>query len=154
MARAIVMPSFGMYTDEGTLVKWAKPAGAIVEAGEPVAEIETDKVSAEVAAPDSGVLHHVLEPGAILRVETLIGYVLAHGEAPPEQAEPRAAPVAPPASAAPSADAAPRPTETRASPNARRLAAELGVDLSTVTGTGPGGRISETDVRAAREGRS
>jgi pyruvate/2-oxoglutarate dehydrogenase complex dihydrolipoamide acyltransferase (E2) component len=157
MARAIVMPSFGMYTDEGTLVNWVKPAGATVQAGEPVAEIETDKVLAEVPAPDSGVLHHVLEPGAILRVETLIGYVLAPGETPPTQDDPNATsgvPAAAEAASPLSAETAPKPAQTHASPNARRLAAELGVDLSTVTGTGPGGRIGETDVRAALEGRS
>ena len=65
MARPIVMPSFGMYTAEGTLVPWLKPPGAIVEAGEPVVEIETEKAVTEVAAPESGILHHVVEPGAI-----------------------------------------------------------------------------------------
>src|SRR4029453_18051295 len=77
------MPSFGMYTAEGTLVSWRKPTGATVEAGEVVLEIETEKAVQEVGAPVDGVLHHVLAEGAQLQVETLIGYVLAPGEAPP-----------------------------------------------------------------------
>src|SRR4029453_6898667 len=78
------MPSFGMYTAEGTLVSWRKPTGATVEAGEVVLEIETEKALQEVGAPVDGVLHHVLAEGAQLQVESLIGYVLAPGEAPPD----------------------------------------------------------------------
>jgi pyruvate dehydrogenase E2 component (dihydrolipoamide acetyltransferase) len=148
------MPSFGMYTAEGTLASWLKPTGAVVEAGEVVAEIETDKVMAEVTAPVEGILHHVLSPGAQLEVETLIGYVLAPGETPPSLPDPETST---------QQAVAPQPTrrleervgsEGIASPNARRIAAELGVDLATVAGTGPGGRVTEADVRAAaaREG--
>lgn len=161
MARAIVMPSFGMYTAEGILAQWLKPSGTRVEAGEPVAEIETEKVVTEITAPEAGILHHVVEPGALLQVESLLGYVLAPGERAPAPDEPPPAPAAARSTSAaiPSKTAAtPAPTPKRsrsesfASPNARRLALELGVDLAGLTGTGPGGRITETDVRAALEG--
>jgi pyruvate/2-oxoglutarate dehydrogenase complex dihydrolipoamide acyltransferase (E2) component len=159
VARGIVMPSFGMYTAEGTLAQWLKPSGARVEAGEPVAEIETEKVVTEVTAPEAGILHHVAQPGALLQVESLLGYVLAPGERvpPPEELSLAQAAANSTSAAIPSTPAStPAPTltggETFASPNARRVAAELGVDLAGLTGTGPGGRITEKDVRAALEG--
>jgi pyruvate dehydrogenase E2 component (dihydrolipoamide acetyltransferase) len=143
------MPSFGMYTVEGTVARWLKPSGAHVEAGEPVLEIETEKALADVQAPESGILHRVAEPGALVRVEELLGYVLAPGEAPPVR--PTAGVGAPARSEEPLT--APAPTGGgAASPNARRVAAELGVDLASVRGTGPGGRITETDVRTAVDG--
>jgi pyruvate dehydrogenase E2 component (dihydrolipoamide acetyltransferase) len=147
MARAIVMPSYGMYTAEGTLVRWLKPTGAEIVAGEVIAEIETEKATAELTAPDTGILHQVVTPGTLLQVESLVGYVLAPGEAAPT--EEAVEPARPVVAAAPPA----RATDARpvASPNARRLAAELAVDLDGLTGTGPGGRISEDDVRAAAE---
>jgi pyruvate dehydrogenase E2 component (dihydrolipoamide acetyltransferase) len=154
MARDIVMPSFGMYTAEATVVRWLKPSGASVDAGEPVLELETEKALAEVTAPEKGILHHVVEPGTLVLVEALLGYVLAPGEAPPSLApEPSgASQVAletPPAAAS----AVPARQDAFASPNARRAARELGVDLAAVAGTGPGGRITEDDVRAAVERR-
>jgi pyruvate dehydrogenase E2 component (dihydrolipoamide acetyltransferase) len=144
------MPSFGMYTVEGTVARWLKPSGARVEAGEPVLEIETEKALADVQAPESGILHHVAEPGALVQVEELLGYVLAPGEAPPVR--PAAGAGGPARSEEPlTAPAAPAGGGV-ASPNARRVAAELGVDLAAVRGTGPGGRITETDVRTALDG--
>ena len=150
MARAIVMPSFGMYTAEGTLATWLKPSGTEVVEGEPIVEIETEKALAEVPAPASGILHHVAEPGTLLEVESLLGYILAAGEEPPELETAPAQP-ATPAAPAPAARAPTRRPGAFASPNARRLAAMLGVELAGVTGTGPGGRITEADVRAAQE---
>ena len=147
MARQIVMPSFGMYTAEGTLTSWKKPSGAWVELGEPVLEIETEKAVQEVQAPLSGMLHHVLEPGARLQVESLIGYILERGETPPSK------PDTPLSSPSPVLQHAVSPKgprrELRATPIARRLAAEYGIDLTALTGTGPDGRIVEADVRAA-----
>lgn len=156
MAHAIVMPSYGMYTAEGSLARWVVHSGAAVEAGDVVAEIETEKALADVTAPASGILHQVAEPGAQLEVESLIGYVLAPDEAAPEPETPE---LGPSADAEPLRGPPPERTALRArgeafaSPNARRLAAELGVDLAGLTGTGPGGRIGEADVRAAH-GRS
>jgi pyruvate dehydrogenase E2 component (dihydrolipoamide acetyltransferase) len=147
VARQIVMPSFGMYTAEGTLTSWRKPSGAWVELGETVLEIETEKAVQEVQAPFSGVLHHVREPGARLQVESLIGYILERGERPPSQSE---SPFCPPSSVSPVVANSNGPRrELRASPIAKRLAAEHGIDLAALTGTGPDGRIVEADVRAA-----
>lgn len=153
MARAIVMPSLGMYTAEGKLVRWLKAAGARVEAGEPVVEIETEKAVYEVEAAVGGVLHQVAEIGATLPVEALIAYVLAEGEAAPASA-PGAAGKATGASAARPAvsgagTAAATGGEVRASPLAKRLAAEHSIDLTRLSGSGPGGRIVEADVLAA-----
>lgn len=155
MAHAIVMPSYGMYTAEGTLARWLKPSGAAVEAGEVIAEIDVEKAIAEVMAPVSGVLHHVVAEGGHLEVDSLMGYLLAPGEVPPDThpapVESPAAPVPAPPPVAPARSPVSPDQEVFAiaSPNARRVAAELGVDLAHVVGTGPGGRITEDDVRTA-----
>jgi pyruvate dehydrogenase E2 component (dihydrolipoamide acetyltransferase) len=151
VARPIVMPSMGMFTEEGVLTAWLRPSGARVEAGEPVAEITTEKASFEIPAPAAGLLHHVSAVGTNLRVEALMGYILAEGERAPaieaEQASPamgrdaEATPVAP-------HGAGPAARPMRATPAARRLAAEKGIDLAQVVGTGPEGRIVEADVAA------
>src|ERR1044071_2836834 len=83
MAVRIVMPTFGMYTAEGSLARWLVEPGARVEAGELVAEITTEKASYEIEAPASGLLHQVAKVGDPLAIEGLIGYVLDDGEAPP-----------------------------------------------------------------------
>ena len=87
MATRIVMPTFGMYTAEGTLARWLVEPGAPVEAGELVAEITTEKASYDIEAPASGVLHQVAKEGDPLAIEGLIGYVLDEGELPPEEPE-------------------------------------------------------------------
>jgi pyruvate dehydrogenase E2 component (dihydrolipoamide acetyltransferase) len=149
VARAIVMPSFGMYTLEGTVVRWLKPSGAAVAASEAVLELETEKALADVVAPESGILHHVVAPGSLVQVESLLGYILAPGEQPPAndppverelRGEPRKGTLSTPTHEV---------GQASSSPNARRVAADLGVDLNTLVGTGPGGRITEEDVRAA-----
>ena len=120
-----------------------------------VLEIETEKAVQEVGAPVDGVLHHVLAEGAQLQVETLIGYVLAPGEAPPVDGNGAAPPSVVKAAATPHETRESVPAgEVRASPIARRIAREHGVDLTKVEGTGPGGRIVESDVRAAADARS
>ena len=153
------MPSFGMFTAEGRLTLWLVPPGTHVEAGQPVLEIETDKAVQEVIAPASGTLHAVAMAGASVKEEQLLGYVLAEGETPPLPEEHREAdgrrraetrkpspgsPDEAPSGAA-SGAALPRVVAT---PEARRLAAEHGIDLSRVTGTGPRGRIIAADVTA------
>lgn len=151
MAHRVVMPTFGMYTAEATLARWLKPAGARVEAGDAIVEVEAEKASYEVEAPASGILHPAAAEGQGLTVEALLGWILAEGEAPPGtpmevKAEPAPEPI--PASAAP-AEPGLAPPPLKASPAARKLAAEKGVDLAGLTGTGPGGRIVEADVLAA-----
>jgi pyruvate dehydrogenase E2 component (dihydrolipoamide acetyltransferase) len=124
------MPSFGMYTAEGNLGRWLVPAGSVVETGDLIVEIVTEKATYEVESPGSGILHPVAVEGETLTVEGLIGWILGEGEAVP--------------------GSEPMPAERiKASPIAKRLAAEKGIDLATLTGTGPGGRIVEADVLGA-----
>ncbi len=127
------MPSFGMYTAEGNLGRWLVPAGSTVEAGDLIVEVVTEKATYEVESPGSGILQPVAVEGENLTVEGLIGWILAEGEAVPETEGAKRS----------------EPERIKASPIARRLAAEKGIDLSSLTGSGPGGRIVEADVLAA-----
>jgi pyruvate dehydrogenase E2 component (dihydrolipoamide acetyltransferase) len=149
MAHAIVMPSVGMFTAEGNLTAWLKSPGERVAAGDPVVQVTTEKTTQELVAPASGLVFPVAELGATLPIQALIGYILADGEAPPGtlSASPAARPASGPGPAAePVGGSA---GEIRASPVARRLAAQHAVDLSRLVGSGPGGRIVEADVQAA-----
>jgi pyruvate dehydrogenase E2 component (dihydrolipoamide acetyltransferase) len=152
VARAIVMPSMGMYTEEGVLAAWLRPAGTRVTIGEPVAEITTEKATFEIPAPEEGILHPVAAVGTTLRVEVLMGYILREGEAVPARTSGNT-------SAAPhsgmSADISSAPRQDlpsvgplRATPVAKRLAAQHGIDLKQAIGSGPGGRIVEADIQA------
>jgi pyruvate dehydrogenase E2 component (dihydrolipoamide acetyltransferase) len=149
VAYRIVMPSLGMYTAEGKLNRWLRPTGARVEAGEPIVEIETEKVVHEMEAPVAGILHAVAQPEDNLQVEGLIGYILAEGESVPESDFEASSP--PMVGGRSTATARP-PSVTRdpkATPIARRLALENKINLALLSGSGPGGRIVEADVRAA-----
>ena len=154
------MPQMGFDMSEGTVARWLKEEGAHVEDGEPVAEIETDKAVVEFESYASGILHHIVVPeGVSVRVGQTIAVVGEADEDVPKPAfdaptpePPVASPLPPtiPPRAEPEYEGpAPRSDEVRASPVARRLAEELGVDLSTITGTGPLGRIIREDVLAA-----
>lgn len=152
MPQAIVMPEMGMYMEEGVLTNWLRPEGARVEAGEPILEITTEKVTFEVPAPAAGILHRAVEAGASLRVQLLLGYILAEGEAIPgaEQGE---VPVDHPRgngmrTSQPSREAARSAGPPKASPAARQLATQHRIDLSLIKGSGPGGRIVAADVLA------
>ena len=135
MRQEILMPTLSDEAEEGVLVVWFVVPGAPVRADQLIAEVQVEKVSAEVHAPADGRLAEVLvQQGEIVRQGAPIA-VLETGVA-------GAAPAA-------AASVKPQPFPTPASPSARRVAQELGVDLSTVAGSGPGGRIVETDVRAA-----
>ncbi len=151
MAQPIVMSSLGSYAAEGKLISWLKPAGARVKAGEAVAEIETEKATYQVEAAVGGILHPVANPGADLPLEAVIGFLLEEGEAPPEGGGGIVSPLAS-KTAAPKLDGQEVGTgrELRASPIAKRLAREHGVDLASVAGSGPGGRIVEADVMSAK----
>ena len=153
------MPQMGYDMQEGTLVRWLQTEGAEVSVGDAIAEIETDKAVVEFESTETGVLRKLLVPeGTTVPVGRPIAIVGTPDEeipdtlaeasaAEPAPKEPSGIPLPPPA--APVAEP-PRPVEAvRASPVARRLAAERGVDLSTVRGTGPGGRITKDDVLAA-----
>lgn len=138
---------------EGTIVKWTRSPGQRVQQGEVIAQIETEKLNYDLQATDSGVFHPTASEGAVVPVDGVMGYLLAEGEAPPStQGQPAPARPAAPAAVA-SRPAGPRAPagEVRSAPGARKLAASLGVDISQVTPTGPGGRVVEADVRAYAE---
>ncbi len=169
----ILMPALSPTMTEGTLAKWAKAVGDTITSGDLLAEIETDKATMEIEAVDEGILGKILvaEGTEGVPVNQLIGLILEDGEdasaleaalapvaapaAPPAAPAAAPAPAPPPAAAAP-APAAPAPAKTGnriiASPLARRLATAKGVDLATVTGSGPKGRIVKRDVESAAPG--
>ncbi|HYA36237.1 MAG TPA: E3 binding domain-containing protein, partial [Candidatus Binataceae bacterium] len=156
------MPKFGLTMHEGTVQRFFKTIGSPVRAGEPLYEVETEKVLYEVEAPASGILAVTLfEEGATVECGVAVAIIAEEGEnlddirARYPQAAAASNGSAPPAATAeiePSRSA-PKGGERRAvSPIARKLAAELGVNLDNVSGTGPGGRITREDVeRAAKE---
>ena len=161
MATSIVMPQLGYDMREGTVVRWIKQEGDEIVANEVIAEIETDKAVVEFKPTTGGVLRRIVaSEGEAVPVGNLIAVIGDADEALPDDlagAAPAEAPSAPPAqpapapAPAPAADPAAPAGEVRASPIARRLARERGVDLTTVTGSGPGGRIVEADVLAAAD---
>lgn len=155
MSQPLIMPDLGSGMEEGTLLGWTKQIGDAVSAGDVIAEIDADKATVEVPATASGVITQFLfEPGAVLKVGQPIAYIEPSGAAAASAPTPTAAPAAAPAAAAtPVSAAAPAveedgnlPGGVRATPIARRIAAERGIDLRAVTGTGPGGRITKDDV--------
>jgi pyruvate dehydrogenase E2 component (dihydrolipoamide acetyltransferase) len=168
MATDIVMPQMGESIVEGTITKWLKKPGDKIQRDEPLFEISTDKVDAEIPAPASGVLQEIkVTEGTTVQVNTVVGTIASDGEgaAVKPAAEKKAAPAPPPAkaqtptpaalkSAAPPTPAA-RPEEedhARSSPLVRKIAREHGVNLSQVEGTGLGGRITKQDILAFIEG--
>src|SRR6202158_963681 len=169
MAVDIVMPQMGESIFEGTITKWLKKPGDKVERDEPLFEISTDKVDAEIPSPSAGVLKEIkVGEGQTVPIQTVVGVIDAAGssaaarapapaksEAPPAAKVPAAAAPVPPApkvAPAPVAAAPTSPSSTgeriHSSPLVRRMASEHGIDLSTVTGTGAGGRISKQDIEA------
>jgi len=157
MAVSIVMPALEMAQETGKIISWLKREGDSIAKGEALAEIETDKVVLELEASADGVLAGVnAAAGDVIPVGKTIAWIVAPGEQPPAQAE-SAAPSARTLSAPTMAAQAPAPAsagraeaaDVKASPKARRMAKELGVDLTKIRGTGPGGTISGEDVEAA-----
>ena len=170
MATELNMPQMGYDMQEGTLVRWLKAVGDEVSLGDPVAEIETDKAVVEFESTAEGVLLELLvEEGTTVAVGEVIALVGAAGEdvavedspavdavepeeaSEPDDSEEEAVPMEreePPQTAIPLPASA---SGIRVSPVARRLAAERGIDLTTIEGTGPGGRILREDVIAAAD---
>ncbi|MCC7358148.1 MAG: 2-oxo acid dehydrogenase subunit E2 [Anaerolineales bacterium] len=151
MATAVIMPKFGFTQETAELVRWLKQAGEAVEQGDPIAEVTTDKVNMEVEAPATGVLTGLrVREGETVPVTTVIAYIGAPGEAPP------AAPVAAAATRAAEPALTQRPVEAPTgerplvTPVAARVAADRGVDVSQLAGTGPGGRVTRRDVEAGQ----
>lgn len=150
----IVVPTLGESVSEATVAKWMKKAGDAVKKDETLVELETDKVSVEVSAPEAGVLSEIVAPeGATVTIGALLGRMGAAG-AQPAQAAPKAEAPRPaaeaPKPAAPQPDAGAR----QAPPSVQRIAAESGVDMSGMTGSGRDGRVTKADALAIIENRS
>ncbi|ODM44508.1 pyruvate dehydrogenase complex dihydrolipoamide acetyltransferase [Cereibacter johrii] len=172
MATEILMPALSPTMEEGTLAKWLKKEGDEVRSGDIIAEIETDKATMEFEAVDEGILGKILiaEGTAGVKVNTPIAVLVEEGEsadavssakvpepqepadeAAPAQGAPKEAPAPAPAAKAPEAQAARSEGErVFASPLARRIAREKGIDLAAVKGSGPRGRIVKADVEGAQ----
>jgi pyruvate dehydrogenase E2 component (dihydrolipoamide acetyltransferase) len=179
MAVDVVMPQMGESIFEGTITKWLKKPGDKVERDEPLFEISTDKVDAEIPSPSAGVLKEIkIAEGQTVPIQTIVAVIDGAGgaavsapapnpaTAPASSAIKPAAPAPVPATAKP---AAPAPSAAAASPAApagtsserihssplvRRLAKEHGVDLSAIPGTGAGGRITKEDIQAVIAGQN
>src|SRR5215831_3761634 len=164
MAVDVIMPQMGESIHEGTITKWLKKPGEKIERDEPLFEISTDKVDAEIPAPAAGVLKEIkVTAGQTVPVQTIVAVIDAQGAAAgaapsapaakPDAAKPAAAPSK--AAGTPSAPAAAPPAaekpgeKVRSSPLVRRIARENNIDLGQVPGTGAGGRISKDDILAA-----
>jgi pyruvate dehydrogenase E2 component (dihydrolipoamide acetyltransferase) len=174
MASPILMPDLGSGMEEGLLLNWTKQVGDTIKDGDVIAEIETDKTTVEVPVHASGTITELVgEPGQTLKVGEVIGYVDSNGaaqSAPAADAKPAAQAASAnggsaPAQAAPAAEAeAPEVAEpeeeadgnlpggVKASPVARKMAAERDIDLKRVKGTGPGGRITKSDIEDYQPG--
>ncbi|MCU0905447.1 MAG: pyruvate dehydrogenase complex dihydrolipoamide acetyltransferase [Tabrizicola sp.] len=164
MATEILMPALSPTMEEGTLAKWLVKEGDAVKSGQILAEIETDKATMEFEAVDEGVVGKILvaEGTAGVKVNTPIAVLLDEGEDAASVVAPKAAPSAPAATpvaaivATPAAENLPRGEDSGsrvfASPLARRIAREKGLDLSAVKGSGPHGRIVRADVEGAQPG--
>ena len=159
MATNIVMPQMGYDMREGTVVKWYKGEGEEVARGEVIADIETDKATVEFEAYTSGVLRRIIaDEGVSIPVGELIAVIAGADEVldeiPTSSSDDPGDAVTPVATTSQkpndigetTAPVPPQDTRLRASPIARRLAQEKNIDLAVVTGTGPGGRITEQDV--------
>jgi 2-oxoglutarate dehydrogenase E2 component (dihydrolipoamide succinyltransferase) len=177
MAVDVIMPQMGESIFEGTITRWLKKPGDHVERDEPLFEISTDKVDAEIPAPSAGVLKEIkVTEGQTVPIQTVVAVIEAAGAAaeapaapaPPPAAEKAAAPKAAapaapapastPAAAAPSAAPSAAPAapamrgngqKIRSSPLVRKIAKEHNVDLAEVEGSGAGGRVSKRDILAA-----
>jgi pyruvate dehydrogenase E2 component (dihydrolipoamide acetyltransferase) len=178
MAVDVVMPQMGESIFEGTITKWLKKPGDKVERDEPLFEISTDKVDAEIPSPSAGVLKEIkIAEGQTVPIQTIVAVIDGAGSAAasapaPAAAPAKAAPAPAPAAAKPSAPApapaapvsAPAASAAAASsgsterihssPLVRRLAKEHGVDLASIEGTGAGGRITKEDIETIIAGQS
>jgi 2-oxoglutarate dehydrogenase E2 component (dihydrolipoamide succinyltransferase) len=178
MAVDVIMPQMGESIFEGTITRWLKKPGDHVERDEPLFEISTDKVDAEIPAPSAGVLKEIkVTEGQTVPIQTVVAVIDAAGAAaeapasapaaPPAAEKPAASKAAPPAAPAPAATPAPAAASAappaapaapamrgngqkiRSSPLVRKLAKEHNVDLAEVEGSGAGGRVSRRDILAA-----
>jgi pyruvate dehydrogenase E2 component (dihydrolipoamide acetyltransferase) len=153
MATDIVMPQMGESIVEGTITKWLKKPGDKIQRDEPLFEISTDKVDAEIPAPASGVLQEIkVAEGTTVQVNTVVGTIAGDGEGAAAKPAPEKKAAPAPKAEAPAAKPAPAAHEedehARSSPLVRKIAREHNVDISQVEGTGLGGRITKQDILA------
>jgi pyruvate dehydrogenase E2 component (dihydrolipoamide acetyltransferase) len=169
MATDVVMPQMGESIFEGTITKWLKKPGDKVERDEPLFEISTDKVDAEIPSPSAGVLREIkVNEGQTVPIQTVVAVIDVAGSAAaapaPAAAPAKVAAPAPPPAARPAAPVPAAAAQTQSAPAAvpprsggerihssplvRRMAAEHGIDLTAIPGTGAGGRISKQDIEA------
>lgn len=164
MAREVRLPQLGQTMEEGTIVNCLVKVGDEVKKGDVIFEIETDKATLEMESPAEGFVKHILAQidrtlpvGAPILVvgdkdevvpQSFVDSLKAAAPAPPAAEPTPAAPVAEPAPAEPPSETKPA-ERIKASPRAKKLAEQLGVDLAAVTGTGPAGRITEEDIKQA-----
>jgi pyruvate dehydrogenase E2 component (dihydrolipoamide acetyltransferase) len=164
MATEVILPKVDMVMETGTFVEWLKQEGEAVEKGQPLFVIMTDKAAIEIEAPASGILAGVsAKADDVIPVSQTIAYVLQPGEKLPAgvsvapvavesaASQPKASQVAAPAVVDVTPQAENVPGKVRATPVARRMAAELGVDLAVVRGRGPQGRVHRADVLEAAD---
>jgi pyruvate dehydrogenase E2 component (dihydrolipoamide acetyltransferase) len=170
MAVDVIMPQMGESIFEGTITKWLKKAGDKIERDEPLFEISTDKVDAEIPSPSAGVLREIrVAEGQTVPIQTVVAVIEAGADGA-ATAAPSAAPAKPaaatpaPPPAAKSATPSPAPAapqqqtaassgeKVRSSPLVRKIAREHNIDVSQVPGTGAGGRVSKSDILSAVQG--
>src|SRR3989441_10647158 len=156
MAREFKLPDIGEGVHEGEVVKWFVREGDAVKENDPMVEVMTDKVTVQIPSPVTGkVLNLLAKEGETVKVGTTIVVLGEEGESAPARPKPPAPPPAqraPPVAdrGTPAAPPAPAPGgPALAAPAVRRLARELGVNIDLVRGTGPGGRVTEDDLRSA-----
>jgi pyruvate dehydrogenase E2 component (dihydrolipoamide acetyltransferase) len=159
MAQDVIMPKWGLTMKEGKVVRWLKGEGDPVEAGEPLFEVETDKITNSVESPASGILYQIIVPeGEVAEVQAVLAIIAAEGETPAKAEAGKAS-----SGEADAVKDSPKETSDstkstkdegdfiKAMPAARKLAEELNISLSTVTGTGRNGSITMKDVQAAAD---
>src|SRR5512147_1166620 len=168
MSVDVVMPKLGLNMTEGVIVEWLKKEGDLVERDEPLFIVETDKITTESNAPASGKLSKILiQPGEVVPVRTVVGLILASSEETVESSGARPVPadqavktvgwtaavqpgdVQPASSLAPIQATPGGSVRIPATPVAKRMAREHGLDLASIQGSGPGGRILQEDVERA-----
>src|SRR4051812_19313169 len=160
MATDVVMPQMGESIAEGTVVRWIKKAGDKVERDEPLLEISTDKVDAEIPAPASGTLTEILvQEGQTVGVNSVVARIAQEGGGDPPAPAPAPRPAADAAAATPPAPPPPpqQPSEeniaslderrrTKSSPLVRKIARENNVDITNIQGSGVSGRVTKNDI--------
>src|SRR5712692_8623901 len=170
MAIDVMMPQMGESIAEGTVVRWIKKPGDKVDRDEPLLEISTDKVDAEIPSPAAGTLSEILvQEGQTVAVNSVVARIAGEGDSAAAKPKPAAAPApapAPPRAAAPTPSPAPKPAaapapppqqpekvtsleerrRTKSSPLVRKIAAENNVDISQIQGSGVSGRVTKNDI--------